>query len=138
MIRRKDIKAFRTSQRLSVMFFKTAVGHDLGCVTGKQGPAKLPLPAVGDSIERPALGWKLYRLSEDMMILADCLAESNPKGTWSRILKRMHGILLRQLGKKRVVYLIKQSPRSGEHEHYWHSNVNLVTGASESWLSGAF
>lgn len=120
------------------MFWKTCVGHEFGCVTGALGPARLPLPAIGTAIEEPGLGWKLSRLSEDIMILADCLSESKPKNTWSRILKHMHGILLRRLGKKRVVYLVRQSPESEEQESRWHSNVNLVTGVSMDWLDGAF
>ena len=120
------------------MFCKTTVGHEFGCVTGALGPVRLPLPAIGVAIEEPALGWKLCRLSEDIMILADCLAESKPKDTWSRVLKHMHGILLRRLGKKRVVYLVRQSTGSSEQVESWHSNVNLVTGVSVNWLNGAF
>lgn len=89
-------------------------------------------------MEESALGWKLCRLSEDIMILADCLAESKPKDAWSRLLKHMHGILLRRLGKKRVVYLVRQSLESNEQEPHWHSNVNLVTGVSVTWLNEAF
>lgn len=72
------------------------------------------------------------------MVLADYLAESKPKDTWSRILKHMHGILLRRLGKKRVVYLVRASPEGGAQEPSWHSNVNLVTGVSETWLKNDF
>lgn len=122
------------------MFCKTSVSYELGCVTGALGPARLPLPAIGVAIEEPAQGWKLCRLSEDIMILADCLAESKPKDRWSRILKHMHGILLRRLGKKRVVYLVRQSPEESrnEQETRWHSNVNLVTGVGMVWLNEAF
>ena len=120
------------------MFCKTSVSYEFGCLTGALGPARLPLPAIGVAIEEPARGWKLCRFSEDIMILADCLAESKPKDRWSRILKRMHGILLRRLGKKRVVYLVRQSADSNEQESRWHSNVNLVTGVSMTWLNGAF
>lgn len=120
------------------MFCKTSVGHEFGCVTGALGPARLPLPAIGIAIEEFALGWKLCRLSEDIMILADCLAESKPKDTWSRILMHMHGILLRRLGKTRVVYLVRKSAGSNEQEPSWHSNINLVTGVSITWLNGTF
>ena len=116
------------------MFCKTSVGHEHGCITGTLGPVKLPLPAVGLSIEDPARGWKLFRFSEDIMILADCLPESRPTDLWSRMIAHMHGILLRRLGKKRVVYLVKRSPDTNAGETSWHSNVNLVTGVSMDWL----
>ncbi len=89
-------------------------------------------------MEESSLGWKLYRLSEDTMILADCLAESKPKDAWSRFLKHMHGMLLRRLGKKRVVYLVRQPQPCNELEQRWHSNVNLVTGVSTTWLDEKF
>lgn len=120
------------------MFCKTSVSHKFGGVTGALGPAKLPRPAIGSAIEEPALGWKLCRLSEDVMILADCLAESKPKDRWSRLLKHMHGILLRRLGKKRVVYLVRQPLQYNEQEPHWHSNVNLVTGVNMTWLNETF
>ena len=120
------------------MFFKTSIGHELGCVRGALGPARLPLPAIGLAIEDLTRGWKLYRLSADIMILADCLAESNPEDRWSRFMTYMHGILLRRLGKKRVVYLVKRSSESSGGEPSWHSNVNLVTGVSMTWLDEKF
>ena len=120
------------------MFCKTSVGHEHGCVTGTLGPVRLPLPAVGHGIENSARGWKLFRFSEDIMILADCLAESRPTDLWSRMMTHMHGVLLRRLGKKRVVYLVKQSPDTNTRETSWHSNVNLVTGVSMDWLDGHF
>ena len=72
------------------------------------------------------------------MILVDCLAESKPKGRWLRLLKHMHGMLLRRLGKKRVVYLVRREMEGGKSEGKWHSNVNLVTGVSVGWLDEAF
>lgn len=120
------------------MFWKTSVGHDHGCVTGKLGPVRLPLPAVGHHIEDAARGWKLFRFSDDIMILADCLAESRPTDRWSRLMTYMHGILLRRLGKKRVVYLVRRSPDADGREMDWHSNVNLVTGVSMDWLHENF
>ena len=120
------------------MFVKTSISHEFGCVTGALGPSSLPLPAIGVAIEKPELGWTLCRLSEDIMLIVDCLAESKPKDRWSRILKYMHGILLRRLGKKRVVYLVRQSPESNKPEPYCHSNINLVTGVSMTWLDEAF
>ena len=34
--------------------------------------------------------------------------------------------------------LEKSGSGSHQQEGYWHSNVNLVTGVSESWLDEAF
>ena len=120
------------------MFLKTSVGHGHGCVTGTLGPVRLPLPAVGLSIENSARGWKLFRFSEDIMILADCLAESRPTDLWSRMMTYMHGMLLRRLGKKRVIYLVKSSSDTSAQESNWFSNVNLVTGVSMDWLDESF
>ena len=120
------------------MFLKTSVGHEHGCVTGTLGPIRLPLPAVGLSIENSARGWKLFRFSEDIMILADCLAESRPTDPWSRMMTYMHGMLLRRLGKKRVIYLVKLSSDTNAQESNWYSNVNLVTGVSMDWLDENF
>lgn len=136
------------------MFCKTSVGHEHGCVTGALGPARVPLPAIGVAVEDDsARRWKLARLSADVMILVDCFAESDTpsKDAWSQVLKHMHGVLLRRLGKKRVVYLIRQALEkssagggggvgrsSQQQEGCWHSNVNLVTGVSERWLDEAF
>ena len=72
------------------------------------------------------------------MILADCLAESMPTDLWSRMMTYLHGMLLRRLGKKRVVYLVRRSPDNNARETSWHSNVNLVTGVSMDWLDTNF
>lgn len=120
------------------MFLKTSIGYELGCVRGALGPARLPLPDVGCAIMDCDRGWNLCRVSEDVMVLADCFAECKPKDAWSKCMTRMHGILLRRLGKKRVVYLVRQAPESGTRESSWHSNVNLVTGVSMDWLDKAF
>ena len=120
------------------MLFKTAVGYDLGCVRGRLGPSSLPLPATGTVIDGCTKGWKLYRLSDDIMLLADCLAESRPKDSWSRFLMHSHGVLLRRLGKKRVVYLVRSPVRGIRDQARWHSNINLVTGVSEAWLHEEF
>lgn len=120
------------------MFCKTSVGHEFGCVAGGLGPTRLPLPAVGLAIKDSARGWKLCRFSEDIMILIDCLPESKPEDDWSKFMAYMHGILLRRLGKQRVVYLVRQSVINIAQEPYWHSNVNLVTGVSKDWLAEEF
>ena len=120
------------------MFIKTSISYESGCVTGASGPSSLPLPAIGEAIEKPELGWTLCRMSEDIMLLVDCLAESKTNDRWLRVLKYMHGILLRRLGKKRVVCLVRQSSESNKPEPYWHSNFNLVTAVSTTWLDEAF
>ncbi len=50
----------------------------------------------------------------------------------------MYDILLRRLGKKRVVYLVRQSSDDDAQEPIWHSNANLVTGVSMDWLDESF
>ncbi len=124
---------------MMVMFCKTSVVYEFGCVEGTLGPVRLPVPAIGIAVEESDLGWKLCRLSEDVMILADCLAESKPKDRWSRLMTHMHGILLRMLRKKRVVYLVRRPLGQGKQEESrWHSNPNLVTGVSIDWLNETF
>ena len=120
------------------MFCKTSVGHEHGCIAGELGPVRLPLPVIGLAIEDSARGWKVFRYSEDIMILADCFAESKAKDRWARFMTYMHGILLRRLGKKRVVYIVRRSSDNDAEEMHWHSNVNLVTGVSMSWLDEEF
>jgi hypothetical protein len=128
---------FKTAQRLSVMMFKTGVGFHSGCLQGSLGPASCPVPEIGCYICEPLCGWKIYRLSEDIMLLSDCLAESSPNGWWAKFILKTHGILLRQLGKVRVIYLLRTGVESGKAS-VWHSNINLVTGVSKKWLEGHF
>ena len=130
--------AFTTTQRLSVMLFKTAVGFHFGCLRGLLGPASCPLPEIGFYVNEPEFGWKVYRLSEDMMLLSDCLAESSPKGGWAEFMLMTHGVLLRQLGKVRVIYLLRTRGADAEMVSVWHSNINLVTGVTSRWLDGRF
>ena len=125
------------------MFLKTTIGHEYGRSASFSCPAKLPLPAVGVAVEDSTLAWKLCRMSEDVMVLADCLAETNKADdTRSQIRSKMHGILLRRLGKKRAVYLIRGSQHHDsereEEARSWHSNVNMVTGVDAAWLTDAF
>jgi hypothetical protein len=130
---------FTTGQRLSVMLFKTRVGFCFGCLQGPLGPARCPLPDVGCYIDECRKGWKIYRLSEDMMVLADCFAESSPKGYWGRFIAKTHGVLLRRLGKIRVIYFLRiKAPDNLSHISLWHSNINLVTGVTKHWLDNNF
>jgi hypothetical protein len=133
---RKDMIPFTTTQRLSVMLFKTAVGFHFGCLQGSLGPASCPVPEIGCYIDESVCGWRIYRLSDDMMLLSDCLAESSPRGWWARFSLKTHGVLLRQLGKVRVIYLLRTTDTGTVS--VWHSNVNLVTGVSRRWLDGHF
>src|SRR6266498_2844943 len=94
---RGDIMAFTTSQRLSVMLLKTAIGYEHGCLSGPNGPFRCPLPVVGHSIHESSRGWRICRLSEDVLILADCFPQTHPKDWWSRFLVHAHGVLLRRL-----------------------------------------
>ncbi|KAI9736467.1 MAG: hypothetical protein M1818_006201 [Claussenomyces sp. TS43310] len=138
MAQRNDMIPFTTAQRLWVMLFKTAVGFHYGCLQGSIGPASCPVPEVGRYVDEPVGGWKIYRLSEDIMLLSDCLVESPPRGRWARITLKTHGILLRQLGKVRVIYLLRTTVADPRTVSVWHSNVNLVTGVTKKWLDESF
>ncbi|MCJ1263868.1 hypothetical protein MMC22_003738 [Lobaria immixta] len=138
-ILRNDIVAFTTGQRLSVMLFKTTIGYHLGCLRGALGPSSCSVPEIGHSVADALHGWKLCRMSDDIMVLVDCFAESPQRTLWSRLLVHMHGVLLRRLGKIRVVYLVKKEVQdSGSNQSFWHSNINLVTGLPETWLNQEF
>lgn len=118
------------------MLFKTAVGFHFGCLQGSSGPASCPVPEVGYYIDEPECGWKIYRLSEDVMLLSDCFVASAPKDWWARFILRTHGVLLRQLGKVRVIYFLRTADTGVGS--VWHSNVNLVTGVTRKWLDAHF
>ena len=122
------------------MMFKTAIGYDLGCLTGVLGPSSSEMPAVGHCVIDPAhKGWRLCRLSKDVMLLVDCLVATRPQNIWMRFISHAHGILLRRLGKVRVVYIIRRSPSNNQSDRpVWHSNVNLVTGVTWKWLEEEF
>lgn len=133
---RDDIVPFTSMQRLAVMLFKTSVGFHLGGLQGPSGPASCLVPEIGTYVEPTGCGWKMYRLSEDVMVLSDCPQESSHRGLLGRITVKAHGILLKQLGKVRVVYLLQISKT--ETGSVWHSNINLVTGVSRAWLEEQF
>ncbi|KAG8166894.1 hypothetical protein KVR01_002583 [Diaporthe batatas] len=136
---RDDMVTFTTLQRLWVMLFKTSISYHCGCLKGSLGPATVPLPDLGFYADGPSKDWKIYRVSEDVMILADCLDTSTPKNQWGRFISSAHGVLLRRLGKVRVIYLLrlKTSAETGCIS-LWHSNINLVTGVSKQWLLDEF
>jgi len=132
---------FTTLQRLSVMLFKTAIGFQFGGLQGSKGPSSCLIPEKGCYLEEPMHGWRAYRLSEDVMFLQDCLAEFSqhqPTGRWEKFILSMHGVLLRQLGKVRVIYLLRTKVEGKRKISVWHSNVNLVTGVTRKWLDGNF
>ena len=121
------------------MLFKTSVGYHRGCLQGPLGPASCQLPEVGCYIDEFDCGWKLFRVSEGTMVLADYSCARKPQGRWQRFLKHAHGVLLRRIGKIRVVYLMRVSSIEDiEYSSLWHSNVNLVTGVTKKWLDEDF
>ena len=72
------------------------------------------------------------------MILADCLADSPSEDPWAQTRSKLHGILLRRLGKKRVIYLVRLLKGSNGNEPSWQSNSNMVTGVDMDWLDESF
>jgi hypothetical protein len=72
------------------------------------------------------------------MLLSDCLTESSPTNWWARFILKTHGVLLRQLGKVRVIYLLRTTGADTGTVSVWHSNVNLVTGVTRKWLDEHF
>ena len=139
MVRRDDILAFQTSQRLHVMLIKTAIIHKNDRLSGPQGPVRCSLPASGHCSYDSSRGLKTCRLSETVMILVDCFAATCPKDRWSRLLAHAHGVLLRRLGKTRVVYLIRHDMDDFHGTlPTWRTNPNLVTGVADTWLEATF
>ena len=122
---RDDMIPFTTAQRLSVMLCKTAVGFHLGCLQGSYGPASCLLPDVGSYFGEEAYGCKVYRLSEDTMLIADHVVECASTSRWRKFILRTHGILLRQLGRVRVVYLQRTREAATSPDTIWHANINL-------------
>ena len=135
---RNNMIPFTTAQRLAVMLFKSSIGYEFGCLQGPLGAASVPLPAVGFYVDEPDYGWRIYRLSDEVMILSDRLVES-PRDNWyGKLIVKAHGVLLRQLGKVRVIYLLRKKDADHGKSLLWHTNINLVTGVALSWLDGEF
>jgi len=121
------------------MLFKTAVCHDLGGLSGVLGPSSGPAPLVGHVLETSGKHLKVYRPSEDTIIIADFMAGTSANSTWASFIRRAHGVLLRRLGKIRVVYVLRVRPPSpGDPPPRWHTNANLVTGVTIRWLDNQF
>ena len=136
---RKNIKAFTIPQRLLVMLLKTAVGYDLGSVNGASDPSYCLAPGLGKSIDSVGGDFKVYRMLEDTIIVADAASRVHRKDLWSSFLQNIQGILLQRIGKIRVVYILRvKVVKSNGDALHWHSNINLVTGVSKTWLDGEF
>jgi hypothetical protein len=131
------------------MLFKTSIGHADGSLCGTSGPVAITVPKnegffIDDAEER---GWRIYRVSPSLLVIEDCvqvmitkLRERAPtkerRGLvplFTRFKAWTHGVLLRRLGRRRVVWLSKTNGDEPK-EDYWKGNINLVTGLKESWL----
>lgn len=121
------------------MLFKTTLGHQWGCVSGADGPCSLNLPEIGNCIVDADKGLRICRPSDLIVVVADCQNLQPQAGWWVRFIRHAHGVLLRRLGKVRVVYLVQtrhQSLGTQMPRLLFHSNVNLVTGVHHAWLDG--
>jgi hypothetical protein len=131
------------------MLFKTSIGHADGSLCGTSGPVAIPVPKnegffIDEAEER---GWRIYRISPTLLIIEDCVQVMITKlreraltkerrglvPLFTRFKAWTHGVLLRRLGRRRVVWLSKTN-EYGPKEDYWKGNINLVTGLKESWL----
>ncbi|RYN34791.1 hypothetical protein AA0112_g5461 [Alternaria arborescens] len=149
LLERDRIVSFSSSQRLSVMLYKTTIGYADGSLCGASGPAAITVPKnsgfyIDEAEER---GWRIYRVSPSLIVIEDCvqvmitkLRERAPtkerRGLvllFTRFIAWTHGVLLRRLGRRRVVWLSRTNGH-GSKEDYWRGNANLVTGLKESWL----
>ena len=124
--------------RIPAMAVKTRVCYHDGCLQGKIGPTLLRLPPVSSYFNDTTASVRIYRLEADVILIADDLRDTPTKSRWLRFIKHAHGILLRRLGKVRVVYLIRTTQESESEPSLWHCNANLVTGVSRKWLDEKF
>jgi hypothetical protein len=131
------------------MLYKTAVGHVGGSLCGVSGPVTITVPRTNgffvDDAEQ--YGWRIYRVSDNFLALEDCgqimitkKMERRPtkerrgiNSLYTTFISWIHGILLRRLGRRRVVWLMRRSKKEDELGH-WRGSINLVTGVKESWL----
>ncbi|KAF1953391.1 hypothetical protein CC80DRAFT_477906, partial [Byssothecium circinans] len=148
-LRYDRIVPFTTSQRLFVMFYKTAIGHAYGSLCGISGPTTISIPASEGLFidEAEQYGWRIYRISPGFLILEDCgqimvtkRIERRPTkerkemlALYNRFISWTHGVLLRRLGRRRVVWLMRIDGKGHVGSH-WRGNINLFTGVKESWL----
>jgi hypothetical protein len=131
------------------MLFKTSIGYAHGSLCGVSGPATIAVPKNEGFFldEAEEHGWCIYRVSPTLLVIEDCvqvmitkLRERAPtkerRGLvllFNRFKAWTHGVLLRRLGRRRVVWLSKTN-RHGSKEDAWKGNVNIVTGLKVSWL----
>ncbi|EUC49977.1 hypothetical protein COCMIDRAFT_83437 [Bipolaris oryzae ATCC 44560] len=125
------IVPFMSSQRLFVMLYKTAIGHIEGSVCGASGPATMAIPKNPGFFKDEAAqyGWRVYRVSPTYVFIEDC----GMAARYTKFISWSHGVLLRRLGRRRVVWLM----HTGQDERgadCWKGNINLVTGLKETWL----
>ncbi|KAL2823872.1 hypothetical protein BDW59DRAFT_148127 [Aspergillus cavernicola] len=131
-IHRHAIVAFQTYQRLSVMLFKTSPGYDGGCLQGSNGPCRCRIPAPGRSLRDEGNCLRVCRVNYNTIILSDCFNLQETDSLWSQFLKHTHGMLLRRIGRVRVVFAIQSQKTTSEL--CFHSNINMVTGVPKVWL----
>lgn len=120
------------------MLLKTSVLFGRGRLAGTGEPLRCPLPRVGYAVVDASRGWRVCRLSEDAIILADLFSHTFQTNKWSQFLQHSNGFLLRRLGKVRVVYLIRNRSGTLNKASGWHTNANLVTGVTKKWLEDSF
>jgi hypothetical protein len=132
-VQRHSIVAFQTWQRLSVMLVKTSLGYEGGCLLGSSGPCRCRLPAPGKYLRDTGGCLQVYRVNERTVILADIFISQHPKTMWMRFIKHAHGVLLRRIGRVRVVYAVLDSEDNSQIPCF-HSNINMVTGVPKTWL----
>ncbi|CAI6340136.1 unnamed protein product [Periconia digitata] len=149
LLEHEQIVSFISKQRLSVMLYKTTIGQAHGSLCGAYGPVTITAPTkpgffIDEAEER---GWRIYRVSPTLLIIEDCaqimiekLRERTPTkqrrgllSTFVRFKTWTHGVLLRRIGRRRVVWLLKTDV-DGPDGGYWKGNINLVTGLKENWL----
>jgi hypothetical protein len=131
------------------MLYKTSIGHADGSLCGTSGSVIIAVPKnegffIDLAEER---GWCIYRVSPTLLVIEDCvqvmitkLRERAPTkerrglvSLFTRFKAWTHGVLLRRLGRRRVVWLLKTNEHGSKEDH-WKGNINLVTGLKESWL----
>ena len=90
-------------------------------------------------------------MSPDLLVIEDCvqdmvatqmkkastLERRGIKSQYVKLVAWSHGVLLRRVGRRRVVWLMRIEGDGGTGP-VWRGNANLVTGLPEKWLRGEF
>lgn len=113
------------------------------------GPAKIPVPRTTGCYvdEAEQYGWRIYRVSSTLLLMEDCgnimvqqrIASASTKerkvaaATHSRFISWTHRVLLRRLGRQRVIWLMHADCDTVKAA-FWRGNIDLVTGFKKSWL----